>query len=102
MGHLKVGDNLDKEKPEADKGNVFKDDVLNRLNVREPDVYYVNTKIKKCLELSMFYSFLEGGGHTFYTHRGDKQFNIPREGNEHFLFEVVVAIIMWMVRRRRM
>ena len=33
MGHLKVGDNLDKEKPEADKGNVFKDDVLNRLNV---------------------------------------------------------------------
>ena len=48
MGHLKVGDNLDKEKPEADKGNVFKDDVLNRLNVREPDVYYVNTKIKKC------------------------------------------------------
>ena len=45
---------------------------------------------------------LTEGGPTFYTHRGDKHFYIPGEGNKHFLFEVAAAIMMWMVRRRRM
>ena len=42
------------------------------------------------------------GGQTLYTHRGDKHFYIPGEGNKHLLFRVVVAIMMWMVRRSRM
>ena len=32
----------------------------------------------------------------------DKYFYIPGEGGKHFLFEAVVAIMMLIVRRRRM